>query len=159
MAQPKFIFPLEPLLDHRKRLEKDQIRIVFTIQQEANALITTIQQAQLDILEQNRLLTAQHLLGKLDMTYIAAEKRFVGNLQLLIAGTLQKLAEVDKRLGIAKAQLLILARDRKVLEKLREKKHQRWLAELNRKEAEFLDEIGTQLALRKMLEEQSALTS
>src|SRR4051812_40181730 len=118
MAQPRFIFPLEPLLDHRRHLEKEQMRVVSVIQQEASALITQIQQAQLDINAENRKLSSQHLLGRLDMAYIATEKRYVGSLHGFIATTFQKLAEVDKRLGIAKAQLLILARDRKVLEKL-----------------------------------------
>ena len=45
------------------------------------------------------------------------------------------------------------------MEKLREKQHARWLADLNRKEADFMDEIGTQLALRKMLDDQTAATS
>jgi flagellar export protein FliJ len=156
MPQPRFIFPLQPLLEHRLRLEKDQMRIVSTIQQQANTLITQIQNAQQSIAAENKKLSADHLTGKLNLPYIATEKRYVGQLQMLVASTYQRLAIIDQQLGAAKAQLLIAARARKVLEKLRQKQHARWLAEINRKEAEFLDEIGTQLALRKMLEEQSA---
>jgi len=159
MAQPRFIFPFEPLLEHRRRLEKDQMRAVAVIQQQANALITQIQDAQQAIRNENRQLTTQHLTGKLDMAFIAAEKRYVGSLNMVIAGAYQRLAIVERQLGSAKALLLAAAKARKIIERLREKQYNRWLADVNRKEAEFLDELGTQLALRKMLEEQSALAS
>jgi flagellar export protein FliJ len=73
-------------------------------------------------------------------------------LQLNIAQCLQKIAVEEVALGAARKELLAAARDRKIIEKLREKQHARWLAEQARIDAAFTDEIGTQLALRRMSE-------
>jgi flagellar FliJ protein len=150
MAQPRFEFRLEALLEHRRRLEKDEQRKVAVIQQEAAALVRQIQDAQAQIVAQNRTLATEKLVGVLDLQYIAHEKRFVGNLHLRVLLTMQKLAGVEKKLAAARAELLKAARARKVIEKLREKQFQRWLAELERKDAAAMDEIGTQLAIREM---------
>ena len=82
------------------------------------------------------------------MAYIAHEKRYVGNLHVRIALTMQRLAEVEKTLAAARAGLLAAAKCRKVIEKLRERQFARWRYEQDRKEAAELDEIGTQIALR-----------
>lgn len=149
MAQARFIFSLEPLLDLRKQVEKEHQRKVAVIQQEINVLVSKIHETERSIKEQNHALSSQQLTGQLDLAYIANEKRYVGTLQMLIVQTLQKLAMVERQMAGAKAALLAAARDRKVIEKLRERHYQRWLEEQNRKEAAELDEIGTQLALRQ----------
>jgi flagellar export protein FliJ len=61
---------------------------------------------------------------------------------------MQKLAAMETTLNAARAELLAAARDRKVIERLKEKQLARWRAEQERKEAALLDEIGTQLAIR-----------
>ncbi len=155
MAQPKFVFRLEALLDHRKMIEKEHQRKVAAIQQQCQALVVQINQAQQQIAEQNRALADQQLLGSLDMQYISHEKRFVGNLHMRIVLTMQKLAALEQTLAAARAELLEAARSRKVIEKLREKQQRRWLEELERKDAAAMDEIGTQLALRHAAEEAS----
>ncbi len=83
------------------------------------------------------------------MQYIALEKRFVGNLHLKIALTLQKLAATEKKLAAARGELLTAAQARKVIERLKEKQFARWRMEQERKDAEAMDEIGTQLAMRQ----------
>lgn len=152
MAQPKFIFRLEPLLDLRKQQEKEQQRRVAVIQQEINTLIARIRQSEEMIRDQDHALTASQLSGRLDLVYIATEKRYVGTLRLLIANTIQKVANVEHPMVQARAELLAAAKARKVIEKLRERQFARWQAELLRKENAEMDEIGTQLALRKIAE-------
>jgi flagellar FliJ protein len=149
MAQPKFIFSLEALLEHRQQIEKEHQRIVAKIQQDAQALVRDIQQAEARIAAENKTLTAEKLVGPLDMQYIATEKRFVGNLNMKIALTLQQLSATEKKLAAARVELLAAARNRKVIEKLKEKQLARWRAEQERKEADLLDELGTQLTLRQ----------
>ena len=156
MAQPKFEFRLEVLLEVRRRTEKEHQRKVAVIQQEAAGLVRQIQDAQALIAEQNRTLAREKLLGTLDLQFIAHEKRFVGNLHFKIVMTMQKLAGVEVKLKAARGELLKAARARKVIEKLREKQFKRWLEELERKEAAVTDEIGTQLAIRQMYEEEAA---
>ena len=66
-----------------------------------------------------------------------------------IALTLQLLSATEKKLAVARVELLAAARNRKVIEKLKEKQLARWRAEQDRKEADLLDELGTQLTLRQ----------
>lgn len=148
MAQPRFEFRLQTLLDHRARIEKDHQRKVAEIQQQISQLMNQIQSAQQQIREQDAALAGEKLTGRLDLQYIAYEKRFVGNLHVRIVLTMQRLAGVEKTLAAAKAELLEAAKAKKVLVKLREKHHARWLADLERKETALLDEVGTQLAIR-----------
>lgn len=149
MATPRFEFRLEVLLQHRLRIEKERQQKVAEIQQQVQLIVREIQEAQARIAEENKTLAAQKLIGVLDMQYIAHEKKFVGNLHMKVVMSMQRLMGVEKQLNAARAQLLIAAKSRKILEKLKEKQHALWLTELERKEAAMLDEIGTQNAIRQ----------
>ena len=151
MAQPKFIFRLESLLDHRKQIEKEHQRRIAEIQQQIQKLVNEIREAEERISTENRALATDKLVGTLDMQYISHEKRFVGNLHMKIVLTMQKVARTEQFLAAARAELLAAARARKVIEKLREKQFRRWREELDRKESALLDEIGTQIAIRESL--------
>jgi flagellar protein FliJ len=146
---PRFHFKLDALLTHRRQIEKEKQRRVAQVQQEIQIVRRHIQDAQSLIHAQNQTLGAKELTGRLDMQYIAHEKRFVGALTVRIVLALQKLAGLEQALASARAELLAAARDRKVIEKLREKQYTRWRLELERKEAAVIDEIGTQLAVRR----------
>ena len=153
MAQPRFEFRLEALLTVRKNQEQEKLRVFAAIQQEIAAQKRTIELTRDQIVAENRTLTGRELTGKLDMAYIAHEKRYVGNLQMRIIMSLQKLAVMEQKLAGARAELLEAARQRKVIEKLREKQLARWRAELEKKETAQMDEIGTQLTIRRAAEE------
>jgi len=148
MAQPKFIFRLESLLEHRKQVEKEHQRRVAEIQQQIQQLMLDIQETESRISSENRALAAEKLVGTLDMQYITHEKRFVGNLHMKIVLTMQQIAKIEQTLAAARAELLVAARARKVIEKLREKQYRRWREEQDRKDAALMDEIGTQAAIR-----------
>ena len=145
---PGFVFRLEALLTHRKQVEKGRQRRVAQIQQEVQAVVRLIQETEARISAENRTLGVKELTGKLDLQYIAHEKRFVGALQVKITLAVQKRAGLEQVLAGARAELLAAARARKVIDKLREKQFQRWRAQQERKEAALMDEIATQLALR-----------
>ena len=151
MAQPKFIFRLESLLDHRKQIEKEHHRRVGEIQQQIQKLVNEIHAAEERISTENGALASEKLVGKLDMQYISHEKRFVGNLHMKIVMTMQHIARIEQLLAAARAELLAAARARKVIEKLREKQFRRWREEQDRKDSALMDEIGTQTAIREAL--------
>jgi len=150
---PHFIFKLETVLDLRRQAEKEQQRAVAKIQQQIEHLRRQIQQTQQAISQQHRALSADKLIGRLDLSYITHEKRFVGNLQLLLVQTFQQLVAREQEMVGARAKLLEAAKARKVIEKLREKQFFRWRQEQDRKESAQLDELGTQVALRGLLVE------
>jgi flagellar FliJ protein len=149
----RFKFRLEALLTHRQQVEKEKQRRVAQIQGEIQAVVRHIQETQTRIAAENRTLGTRELTGRLDMQYIAHEKRFVGALAVRISLAMQKLAGLERTLAAARAELLVAARARKVIDKLREKQWRRWRMEQERKEAAVIDEIGTQLAVRNGTEE------
>src|SRR3954471_15513935 len=149
MPSPRFKFRLEALLTHRQQVEKEKQRRVAQVQQEVQAVVRGIQETQARISTENRTLGAKELTGRLDMQYIAHEKRFVGALLVKISLAMQKLAGMEQVLAAARAELLAVARARKVIEKLRDKQLERWRTEQDRKEAANMDEIATQLAIRQ----------
>jgi flagellar protein FliJ len=143
-----FEFRLEALLTHRQQIEKEKQRRVAQIQQDIQAVMRQIQDAQTRIRAENRTLGVKELTGRLDMHYISNEKRFVGALTMRIALAMQKIAALEQTLGEARRELLTAARARKVIEKLKERQFARWRQEQERQEAAIMDEIGTQLAVR-----------
>jgi len=143
-----FDFRLAAVLTHRVQIEKEKQRAYAAVGQEIQSLMRLIRETQARIAAENRTLGAGELTGRLDMQYIAHEKRFVGNLQVRIVLTMQRIAALETKLAAARAELLEAAKGRKAIEKLKEKQLARWQAEENRKESAALDELGTQLAVR-----------
>ncbi len=146
----RFEFRLEALLAHRQQIEKEKQRRLAKIQQDIHALVQQIQETQRRIVAEDRTLGAKELTGKLDMQYIAHEKRFVGNLHMKVILGTQKLAAMEQTLNAARAELLQAAKARKVIEKLKEKQRARWILEQERKQSALMDEIGTQLVMRNL---------
>lgn len=144
----RFEFKLEALLTHRAQIEKDKQRRLAQVQQQIQAVLRKIQDAETRIREENRTLGTKELTGVLDMQYIAHEKRFVGALITRIILARQEIAAMEVTLATARKDLLAAARARKVIEKLKERQLERWRQEQERKEAAVMDEIGTQLAVR-----------
>ena len=144
----KFEFRLEALLTHREQIEKEKQRKLAAVGQQIQSVVRHIHETKARIAEENKTLGTRELTGKLDMQYIATEKRFVGNLHMRIALAMDRLRELEKLQSAARAELLHAAQERKVIEKLRDKQLQAWRQELERKDAAQTDEIGIQLAAR-----------
>jgi flagellar FliJ protein len=144
----RFKFRLEAVLRHREQIEKEKQRKLAAISQQIQILVRQIHETQARIGEENKALGARELTGRLDMQYIAVERRFVGNLHLRIALAMEKIRELEKHEAAARAELLHAARQHKIIEKLREKQLAEWRTEQERKDAALTDEIGVQLAAR-----------
>jgi flagellar protein FliJ len=147
----KFQFRLEALLTHREQIEKEKQRKFAAIGQQVQRVVGHIQETQARIAAENQTLGSRELTGKLDMQYIATEKRFVGNLHLRIAMAMDRLRELEKEQAAARAELLLAAQERKAIEKLRDRQLVAWRLEQDRKDAAQTDEIGIQLAVRNSL--------
>ena len=103
--------------------------------------------------ETNDDLRRNHLTGVLDMSFLSAHRRFMNAMHRQSIGIQQKLAQARQRVIEAHTVLAEAAKQRKVMEKLREKHYERWRAELAAKEFRELDEIGVQLAVNALAED------
>jgi flagellar FliJ protein len=142
----RFVFELESLLRFRKQQERQRQRDVAVIagemtrlEAELRTLTQTAQTATVD-------LRTNHLLGKIDVAFLAAHRRYVLSVQRKSMSIAQKMTVVQKQLDEARGKLVQAARDRKILEKLREKRFASWLTEQNRREFIEADDLGTRLA-------------
>ena len=149
----KFVFKLEGVLRQRKHVEEQRQRELAVIrgemaqlEAELNALNAQVTAASIDVRD-NR------LIGKLDMSFLAAHRRFLLAMQRRGLTMMQKMALVQRQIEEAQANLAEAAKQRKIIEKLREKQHQRWLEESSRKEQALMDEISMQMSFRNSLDQ------
>jgi flagellar FliJ protein len=157
----RFVFRLEPVLRQRQRAEQEakrelahrQARLV-ELQNDLKKLDDALRQASDDMRD-------NHLTGKLNMNFLAAHRRFVNAMHRQGLNLVQKIAAAQRSVDEARHALAEAAKQRKVIEKLREKQLARWQDEQNRKETAANDEIGSQIGYANMVElsEVSAITT
>ena len=154
----KFVFQLHAVLRHREIVEQEKQRAfaaaaaaVTAAKGELKRLDESVQQALAD-------LRANHLTGSLDLSFLAAHRRFMLAMQRQGLVLMQKLQEAQKKVDAAQAELAEAAKQRKIIEKLRERQLARWAAEVNRKEAAQLDEVATQMTYQNSVDDVDAGT-
>ncbi|HWE03153.1 MAG TPA: flagellar export protein FliJ [Tepidisphaeraceae bacterium] len=142
---PQFHFPLAGVLRHREHLEQECQRNVAGIQQRMreaqDALRELDQSMQRNIAE----VRENRLVGRLDMGFLAAHRRYIASVQRKGTMMAQKMALMQRELDTARAALSEAAKQRKIIEKLREKQMHRWQQERDRKESAELDEMSMRL--------------
>ena len=145
---PKFVFRLQPVLRHREHVEQERLRDLAVAQAEMTRLQNELK-ALNDALQSGAAdMKLNHLSGRLDVNYLAAHRRYTVAMQRKGMTLVQDMARQQKKVDDAQRLHAEAAKERKVIEKLREKQHERWAAEINRKEAAQLDEVGMQMAYR-----------
>lgn len=90
-------------------------------------------------------LRANRLLGRLDLAFLAAHRRYAVAMQRKAMEIAQRMAAVQLQLDRAKQKLAEAAKKRKIIEKLRERQLARWREQLERRDVAEMDEIGMQL--------------
>lgn len=150
MAQ--FHFQLQGVLEHRERVEKDRQRELAVAQAEMVRLDGELQAINRDVQQSTDDVRDHHLVGRLDMTYLAAHRRYMLGMQRKVLTLAQKIAAQQQVVDSARRALAEASKRKKILEKLREKQHRRWNDALARREAGALDELTTQLSFRQLAE-------
>jgi len=153
---PRFKFQLEGVLEHRKNIEEQKQRALAAVLVEMQRLKSDL--AELDQVARGAVadLRENRLTGRLDMSFLAAHRRFTGSVQRRALAIAQKMALVQRQIDEARSALAEAAKQRKIIEKLRERQLERWRSQQNRQEMEELDDIGMQLAFRQLGESQAS---
>ncbi len=144
----KFDFPLEAVLRQRKLVEEQKQRSLAAVQAEMGALEAELRSMDATVLESLADLRDNRLVGKLDLSFLAAHRRYSLAMQRRALGLAERMAATKLRLDDARRALGEAARDRKMMEKLRERRKEAWASELARNETAQLDEVGIQIAAR-----------
>ncbi len=148
----KFDFKLHAVLRQRD-LALQAAQRDFAIVQAEKA----IQQAELKRLDETVRaavadLRENQLIGKLNLSFLAAHRRFMSDMQRKGLVQLQKVEEAEKRVKAARVQLAEASKQKKIIEKLRDRQHAVWAETIARKETAAMDEIATQMSTVTMRE-------
>jgi flagellar FliJ protein len=144
MAQ--FKFKLAAVLRHREAIEKEKQRdyaLALARQKDLEDQLKALDQqmqATNDDVRQN------HLVGRLDVSFITAHRRFLLGMRRKAMDLAAALAKAQKETEAARVVMAEAAKQRMVLEKLREKQEGRWKDEMARKDMMALDEVAMQMA-------------
>ena len=144
----RFVFKLEAVLRQRKHVEQEKMRALATCLKHQADCERDLAQLNDNVRQTNDDLRANHLTGVLDMNFLAAHRRFMNAMQRQAISVAQKIAAAQQRVTAARADLAQAAKERKVMEKLRETHFERWRKEQAAREFRELDEIGVQLAVQ-----------
>lgn len=132
-------------MDRQRNLAVAQVEMV-RLEGELRALDQEVKKAAADVRE-NR------LIGRLDMNYLAAHRRYMLGMQRKALAVAQKMAAQQKLVDDARRALAEASKQKKVIEKLKERHFQRWSAAVALREAGELDELTTQLSFRSLAEQ------
>ena len=149
----KFDFKLEGVLRQRKYVEQEKQRELAIRQSQFVELQGALSQLQNMVQQSNEDVRRNHLVGKLNMEFLAAHRRFLTGMQRQALGLMQRLALAQRAVDEARSELAEAAKQRKAIEKLREKQFARWREELAKREVAEMDEIGMQLAYQNLAED------
>jgi flagellar FliJ protein len=144
----RFVFKLEGVLRPRENVERQRMRDLALVQAKMTALEGQLRALDAEVKESNESMRRNYLVGRIDLDLLAAHRRYLGATQRRAMEIAQEMAGVQKSMDEARAVLAAAARERKVLEKVREKRQAAWQAEINHREAAALDEIGMQMSHR-----------
>lgn len=143
----RFIFKLQPVLEHRKRLEREKQRAVAVLERDRVEIEGELKEHQGLISEEKQALR-DRLLGLQAGTRAGSFGliRVQANASMSLVTQAQRLAirlaGLHQRLGAARSELLEAMTARKAVEALKDRRHEQWHAEQRKKEAEEQDEIA-----------------
>jgi flagellar protein FliJ len=150
-----FVFKLDGVLRHRTNVEEHRRREMAAIQAQMTALETELGELDGAMRASETDLRQNRLVGRLDLAFLAAQRRYALALQRKAMGVAQKMAAVRQKLDVARANLAEAARQRKIIEKLRERQLARWKQEQAHHELLELDDVAMRLSYQNGLEQSS----
>ena len=138
---PRFTFKLDGVLEQRKQVEMQRQRDVATAQQSMLKL-----QAELDALSALTRNSAAELRSvRLSAAQLAAHQRFAISTRHKSASLKRQLVDAHRNVTHAQSALTEAAKQRKVMEKLREREHARWIEHQRKLDAAENEETTRQI--------------
>jgi flagellar FliJ protein len=143
----RFRFQLEPLLRARRATERIHQMAVAELDQRRVELERTLRRQQQFISTGKREMT-QRLVGPLEMSSLRQHAGSTIGLMRQGHRIVLELAGLHKRLEAARAGLREAARERRVVERLRERRFEQWRMQMQKAEDAAIDELAVQSAAR-----------
>jgi flagellar FliJ protein len=145
----RFIFKLEGVLRQREHVEQQRQRELAQVQTQAAQLEGELRALSSALAATTQDVVRNRLVGRLDLPFLAAHRRYSAAMQRKGMALVQRLAVLQKQVDSARAALAEAAKQRKVIEKLRERQQERWAADQAQRETAQIDEISMQMSYRQ----------
>lgn len=133
-----FRFRLEKVLKYRRRVMEQQTRKVA----EANRVVEQFQARRREVTERLNRLRATPLVGVLQVQDLIQRGHWCDHLAAEEENLLQKVEDAKRELASQRELLTKAWQEREVLEKLKKKKKEQWVLELEKRQMKDLDEMG-----------------
>ena len=146
---PRFVFNLESVLRHRTFAEQERMRDLAVVQSEMTRLQNELKALNDSMQASAQDMKANHLTGSLDVNFLAAHRRYTVAAQRKGMLLVQEMARQQRKVDDAQRLLSEAAKERKILEKLKERHFERWKANQSRRELADADEVGAQWGYRQ----------
>ena len=150
---PRFRFELEGLLLARQSVERERQLDVAKLEQERLAIERRIRSHQ-QFIAGGKDAVRERLSGSVDVGTLRAHAGETLNHMRAAQQEVITLAGVHQRLDKARARLIEAARDRRAIERLRERRFDEWKTRIEKLEDARLDELAMQIESRKRLDHQ-----
>ena len=140
---PKFAFKLAGVLEHRKQIDRQRQRELAVIQHKMLGI-----QAEIDALSAVKRTSSDQLRRggvHLSTASLAAHQRFAGAMRQKAASLNRQMEDARRQLDAAQLVLLEAAKQRKIMEKLRERELARWTEAQQKRETAEADEVARQM--------------
>ncbi len=145
-----FVFQLESVLKHRVHVEREKQRALIQAEAILTQLRRQLQDMDMELTAVGQDMRENRLVGRLDLSFLAAHRRYTLAMQRQAIELGQRMTLQQRRIDAAREELNQAARSRKILEKLRQRKAQRWTAAQNAKELNAADEMVMQMAFEQL---------
>ncbi len=149
----RFVFQLEGVLKLRSNIERERQRELALVVRQMQELRDQLAGLDQSVQDSRDDLRRNHLVGRLDLAFLAAHRRFIGSMQARAMTLVQRMAMVQRQIDQARSSLAEAAKQRKIIEKVRERQYQRWMSDLRRRQDLALDEATTQLSFHQLQEQ------
>lgn len=148
----KFVFQLDGVLRQREHVEQERQRELALVQAQMTRLQDELRALNDAVTTSTSDVRDNRLVGRLDLNFLTAHRRYMLAMQRKGTELVQKMALVQRQVVEAQQALAAAAKDRKAIEKLKEKQHQRWRDEQNRRDQMQQDEVSMQMSYRDYLD-------
>ncbi len=150
-----FRFPLDPLLEMRRREEETRTLELGRLESQRRSLEDALRARQGELSAGKQSLR-NGLVGMIDPAMLRQQAAATMSVDQLARRTVLELAGLSQRMEAARLRLVEAAQRRRAVEILRERRLEEWNHERDRKETAFLDDLANIAAFRRHLEETEA---
>src|SRR4051794_27003829 len=125
----RFVFKLHTVLKQRKRLEQEKQRELAVRHAKQVALEDQLKRMDESLKQASEDLRRNHLTGSIDLSFLAAHRRFLTSMQRQGMQLVQQIAAAKAHVEDARRQLAEAAKRRKAIDRLRERALDTWRAD------------------------------